>query len=511
MEPIAVESPAPAPLLSLRDVSKHFPGVMALQSVSLEIMPGEVHVLLGENGAGKSTLINLLAGIYVVDHGEITFDGRPYHPRTPTDAYRVGIRVVHQELNLLSHLTVAENLLFEDLPRRAGVVKYREMNKRAAALLKRVGLDIPPTITVERLGVAQTQLVEIAKALCYDSKLLILDEPTATLTTKEIDRLFAILRQLKANGVTIIYISHRLHEIFEIGDRVTVLRDGQVVGTRPLAGLQIAEIVRMMVGRSITTEYPFRETVQVGEEVLRVEGLRRTASTPEISFSVRRGEIVGIAGLVGSGRTEALRAIFGADPRSAGTILVEGAPAAITSPRDAVRHGLSLLTEDRKNQGLMLGLSCVENITITDLAKVSRRGLLHQAEEAEAARGLVDQLAIKTPSVFQTVRNFSGGNQQKVVLAKWLFRGAKVLICDEPTRGIDVGAKHEIYELLWDLAGEGLGILVVSSDLPELIGICHRIIVFAHGRIVGEVPRSGFDQQRILSLAYEEYGLESSH
>ena len=509
MEHITVEPEAPIPtagaLLQLRGVSKHFPGVMALQNVSLDITPGEVHVLVGENGAGKSTLINLLAGIYVADNGEITFDGRPYHPRTPTDAYRVGIRVVHQELNLLSNLTVAENLLFENLPQRRGLVNYPEMNRRAAALLKQVGLDILPTIPVERLGVAQTQLVEIAKALCYEGKLLILDEPTATLTSKEIERLFGILRQLKANNVTIIYISHRLHEIFEIGDRVTVLRDGQVVATRPLAGLTIPEIVQMMVGRSVTAEYPFRDDVQVREEVLRVENLRRSASVPEISFGIKRGEIVGIAGLVGSGRTEAMRAVFGADSRFAGRIFVDGAPVSITSPRDAVRHGLSLLTEDRKNQGLMLGLSCVENITITDLAKVSHKGILDRAEEEKAADGLVNQLDIKTPSVFQIVRTLSGGNQQKVVLAKWLFRGAKVLICDEPTRGIDVGAKQEIYELLWDLAAEGRGIVVVSSDLPELIGICHRIIVFANGRIAGEVQRAGFDQQRILSLAYEEY------
>jgi ribose transport system ATP-binding protein len=515
MEHSAVKTQAPvataSALLQLRAVSKHFPGVTALQNVSLDIPRGEVHVLLGENGAGKSTLINLLAGIYVADEGDITFDGRPYHPLTPTDAYRAGIRVVHQELNLLSHLTVAENLLFENLPRRHGLVNYVEMNRRAAALLKQVGLDILPTIPVERLGVAQTQLVEIAKALCHESKLLILDEPTATLTSKEIERLFGILRQLKANNVTIIYISHRLHEIFEIGDRVTVLRDGQVVATRPLAGLTIAEIVRMMVGHSINSERMFREDVQVGDEVLRVEGLRRSANAPEVSFSVRHGEIVGVAGLVGSGRTEAMRAVFGADPRFAGRILVDGAPVTIGSPQDAVRHGLSLLTEDRKNQGLLLGLSCVENITITDLAKVSHLGLLDRSAEQSAASALVDELHIKTPSVFQAVRNFSGGNQQKVVIAKWLFRGAKVLICDEPTRGIDVGAKQEIYELLWKLAAAGRGIIFVSSDLPELIGICHRIIVFANGRIVGEVPRALFDQQRILSLAYEEYDLEPSN
>jgi ribose transport system ATP-binding protein len=500
-----------APILELRAISKRFPGVVALQGVSLVIGRGEAHVLLGENGAGKSTLINLLAGIYVADEGDITFDGRLYRPRTPTDAYRAGIRVVHQELNMLSHLTVAENLLIESLPQRHGLVNFTEMNSRSADLLRQVGLDIAPTTKVERLGVAQTQLVEIAKALCYDSKLLILDEPTATLTSKEIARLFGILKQLKANKVTIIYISHRLHEIYDIGDRVTVLRDGQVVATRPLEGLTIPDIVRMMVGRSMKGEYVFRNDVKVGEEILRVEGLKRSAQSPEVSFTVRRGEIVGVAGLVGSGRTETMRAVFGADPKFAGRIFVEGSPIEIGSPRDAAQHGLSLLTEDRKNQGLLLGMPCAQNITITDLGKVSRSGFLHRSEERTAATTLIDELRIKTPSVYQIVRNFSGGNQQKVVLAKWLFRGSKILICDEPTRGIDVGAKREIYDQLWDLAATGKGIIFVSSDLAELIGTCHRIIVFAHGKIAGEVPRVGFDQQRILSLAYQEYDLEPSN
>jgi ribose transport system ATP-binding protein len=502
---------AAEPILRLRGVGKRFPGVRALHGVSLDVERGEAHVLVGENGAGKSTLINLLAGISVADEGEITFDGRPYRPRTPMDAYRAGIRVVHQELNLLSYLTVAENLLFEDLPQRHGLVNFRELNRRAAALLAQVGLEISPSMPVERLGVAQTQLVEIAKALCHDSKLLILDEPTATLTSKEIERLFTILRKLKVEGVTVIYISHRLHEIFEIGDRVTVLRDGQVVATRPLADVAVADIVQMMVGRSVKAENQFREDVQIGDEILRVEGLRRGPSLPEVSFSVRRGEILGVAGLVGSGRTETMRAVFGADPSVAGRVFADGKEIRIRAPRDAVEHGLCLLTEDRKTQGLMLGLSCVENITITDLAKVSHWGLLRHSAEESAADELVRELSIKTPSIHQIVRNFSGGNQQKVVIAKWLFRGAKVLICDEPTRGIDVGTKEEIYELLWGLAAAGRGIVVVSSDLPELVGICHRIIVFAHDRIVGEVKRSDFDQRRILSLAYEEVDLEPNH
>jgi ribose transport system ATP-binding protein len=498
-------------ILKLNAVGKRFPGVVALREVSLEVRRGEAHVLLGENGAGKSTLINLLAGIYVPDEGGIVFDGKPYRPSAPPDAYRVGIRVVHQELSMLSQLTVAENLLFESLPRRRGLVNFREMNRRAAELLAEVGLDVAPTIPVSRLGVAQMQLVEIAKALCYDSKLIILDEPTATLTAKEVERLFEILKKLKSKGVTILYISHRLQEIYDIGDAVTVLRDGQVVETRPLAGLAIADIVQMMVGRNIRDEDAFRDDVAVGGELLRVEGLQRGARTPAVSFVVRRGEIVGVAGLVGSGRTETMRALFGADPKIAGGIVVDGVPVEIRSPRDAVQHGLSFLTEDRKGQGLLLTLPCAVNMTITDLAKISRSGLLQRDVERRAAGALVKELRIKTSSVQQLVGNLSGGNQQKVVLAKWLFRGSKVLICDEPTRGIDVGAKREIYDLLWTLAAAGKGIILVSSDLPELTSICHRIIVFARGRIVGELPRAAFNQQRILSLAYEEYDLERAN
>ena len=499
------------PILTLKAVGKRFPGVVALRGVSLEIARGEAHVLLGENGAGKSTLINLLGGLYPADDGEITFDGKPYRPRTPTDAYRAGIRVVHQELSMLSHMTVAENLLFESLPQRHGLVNYRETNRRAAALLEEVGLNVAPTTVVSRLGVAQMQQIEIAKALCYESKLLILDEPTASLTSKEVERLFEILRRLKARRVTILYISHRLHEIYEIGDRVTVLRDGQLVATRPLAGLMIPQIVQMMVGRSIRDEHAFRENVQIAGEALRVEGLRRNAKSPEVSFRVGKGEIVGVAGLVGSGRTETARALFGADPKIAGDFWVEGERVEISSPREAVRAGLCLMTEDRKGQGLLLGMSCAENITITDLRKISSHGVLERDVERGAATKLVEELRIKTPSIDQTVRNFSGGNQQKVVIAKWLFRGSKVLLCDEPTRGIDVGAKAEIYDLLWTLAAEGRGVLFISSELPELIAISHRIIVFAKGRVVGEVARAEFDQHRILSMAYEEYGVERSN
>jgi ribose transport system ATP-binding protein len=498
------------PILTLQSVGKRFPGIVALNDVTFEIARGEGHVLLGENGAGKSTLIKLLAGIITPTDGEITFDGHPYRPRSPTDAYRAGIRVVHQELSMLSHMTVAENLLFESLPQRHGMVNYRAMNRRAAELLADVGLDISPTTIVSRLGVGEMQLVEIAKALCHDSKLLILDEPTATLTDKEVQRLFEILHRLKARQVTTLYISHRLPEIYEIGDRVTILRDGRHVATRPVKGLSIPDIVQMMVGHSIQEDDAFRADVKVSGTAMRVDGLQLSKGAPQLSFSVGHGEIVGIAGLVGSGRTEAMRALFGADPKVAGRIEIDGAPVEIASPRDAVAHGLCLLTEDRKEQGLLLDMSCAENMTITHLDKVSSHGLLRREAERQAADALVADLRVKTPSVDYAVRNFSGGNQQKVVLAKWLFRGSKVLICDEPTRGIDVGAKAEIYGLLWDLAAADKGVLVVSSDLPELLSICHRILVFAKGRILGEVARPDFNQRKILSLAYEEYDLEQA-
>jgi ribose transport system ATP-binding protein len=497
---------AESPILRLQSVAKRFPGVVALRDVSFEIARGSGHVLLGENGAGKSTLINLLGGVLQPDDGSIWFDGEPYRPASPFEAFQAGIRVVHQELNLLPNLSVAENLLFEHLPNWRGLVNFREMNRRAAELLTEVGLDVAPTTEVSRLGVAQMQLVEIAKALCHESKLLVLDEPTATLTVREVDRLFEILHRLKAKGVTTLYISHRLEEIHEVGDQVTVLRDGQHVTTRSLVGLSIPTIVELMVGRTITDQGVFCADAPAGGEALGVTTLKLTRDSPEISFSVGKGEIVGIAGLVGSGRTEAVRALFGADPKAAGAIRIDGEEVEIASPKDAVSHGLCLATEDRKGQGLLLEMSCAENMTITDLAKVSRRGLLQRKGEYDASERLVKELRVKTPSIHQAVRTFSGGNQQKVVIAKWLFRGPKAIIFDEPTRGIDVGAKAEIYELLGDLAADGKGILVVSSDLPELMAICHRILVFSKGRIAGEVSRADFDQHRILSLAYQEYG-----
>jgi ribose transport system ATP-binding protein len=492
-------------ILEIKGITKHFPGVTALDHIDLDIQQGEVHILVGENGAGKSSLIKVLCGIYQPDEGEIFYLGKKYVPTQTMDAIKAGIRVVYQELNLLPYLSIAENIFFEHLPSKAGLVDYNKLYSNTQKMLDEVGLKISPRTPVEQLGIAQMQLIEIAKALSGESKVLILDEPTATLTSKEISRLFEIIKQLKQKGVTIIYISHRLQEIFEIGDRITVLRNGSKVDTRSISEVTIPEIVKMMVGRDMASEYPYLEKVTVGEEAFRVEGLSYKGNKNQVSFSVREGEMLGIAGLVGSGRTETMRAIFGADPKTTGKIYLDEKELVIRQPRDAVNNGVCLLTEDRKGQGLVLDMSCNVNISLANLKEVSRSGLMQFKKEEEIAAFFIKELSIKTSSSQKWARFLSGGNQQKLVLAKWLFRNCRVLIFDEPTRGIDVGAKYEIYMLLWKLAENGKVIIVVSSDLPELMGISHRIIVFSNGKIAGEVQRSEFDQEKILSLAYQEY------
>lgn len=501
----ALAPAAPTDIIVLQGTTKRFPGVLALDRVDLAIRRGEVHVLVGQNGAGKSTLVKLLCGLYAADEGRILLEGEPYAPRSALAAIRAGIRVVYQEFNLLPYLTVAENIFFQHLPRRAGLVDFGRLFRDAEAMLGEVGLEISPRARVETLGVAQMQLLEIAKALSARSKVLILDEPTATLTPPEIHRLFAIIAHLKARGVTVLYISHRLQEVSEVGDRITVLRNGRKVDTLAARESTIPHIVRLMVGREMGAEYPFHPEAEVGAEALRVEDLRPQGRPHAVSFTLHRGELLGVAGLVGSGRTEVVRALFGADPRASGRIYRDGVPVTIRSPRDAVRHGIGLLTEDRKAQGLILAMPCHANVTITDLGRVSRAGLLQAAAERSATRELVQELDIQTPSVEQLVGNLSGGNQQKTVIAKWLFRRCQVLIFDEPTRGIDVGARFEIYQLLWRLAAEGKGVLIVSSDLPELMGICHRILVFSNGRITGDLPRGQFSEERILACAYQDY------
>jgi ribose transport system ATP-binding protein len=498
----------------LRGLAKRFPGVVALDAVDLAVAVGEIHAIVGENGAGKSTLIKILCGAHTADQGEIWFAGAAFRPQTPLAALQAGIRVVYQEFNLLPYLSVAENLLFERLPRRLGVIlDRRELNGRATEILRQVGLDVAPNIRVERLGIAQRQLLEIGRALSGASRLLILDEPTATLTPRETGRLFAIIRSVRAAGVTVIYISHHLQEIFTLCDTVTVLRNGRRMASLPVASTSAAELVRLMVGRQLQEAARAADaTAELSEKArplrraaLQVRDLKVLGGVHPISFSLNYGEVLGIAGLVGSGRTEVLRAIFGADARSGGEIFRDDKRVAISDPRSAVRNGICLLTENRKEEGLVLPMAARVNITLADLRTVSRAGLLDVASENRGAQKWISELDIRLASPDQPARDLSGGNQQKLVMSKWLFRHSAVLMLDEPTRGIDVGAKAEIYALLRRLAMHGKALLLVSSELPELMVLCNRILVLSRGRLVGSLERHEFDEERILSLAYSEY------
>ncbi|MBP2473381.1 ribose transport system ATP-binding protein [Crossiella equi] len=495
------------PLLRLTGLRKGYPGVTALDGVDLEVGSGEIHALVGENGAGKSTLVRCLSGVERPDAGEMSFAWQPHTPATPAAALRAGIRVVHQELALLPELSVAENLFFEHLPRRFGLVDRARLRQDARELLARVGLEVDPRTPVARLGIAAQQLVEIAKALAGRSRLLVLDEPTATLTGAESARLLGILRELAAGGTAIIFISHHLAEVRSIADRITVLRNGRSIATRAAAEVDNAELVRLMVGRDLAEEFPPRPATAraPGAELLRAQALRVRGSDAELDFAVHAGEVVGIAGLVGSGRTEAVRALYGADPRAGGKVLVCGRPLPSGNPSRAVREGLGLLAESRKDQGLLLDLSVSANSSLAALPKVSAFGLRSGKVEDLVATDLVDRLGVRTAGVRQVVRALSGGNQQKVLLGRWLLADPGVLIVDEPTRGVDVGARYEIHRLLLELAEGGKGLLVVSSDLPELLGICDRVLVFSRGRVAGELTRAEFDAERVLELAYSGY------
>jgi ribose transport system ATP-binding protein len=501
---------SPLPALEMRGVGKRFAGVVALDAIDLTLNSGEVHALAGENGAGKSSLINVLCGAFAADSGQMLLAGAPYAPRSPLDAIRRGMRVVHQELQMLDQLSVAENLLFESLPRnRLGMIDRVRLQRRATELLALVGLeDVSPMQPVEGLGMAQRQLIEIAKALSSDSRIVIMDEPTATLTSRETRRLFDIVRRLRAAGVAIVFVSHHLEELFEIADRVTVLRNGRHVTTQAIGQTTPRQLVQWMVGRDVQ-DAASRAAPAAGTraEALRVEGLRYRgqAAGPGLSFAVGRGEMLGIAGLVGAGRTETVSAVFGADPMVAGQIFLNGQAITIRKPAEAIAQGICMVTEDRKDEGLMLDMPVRANLTLACLADCARAGWLRPRLENDAAQHAVRQLDIRLSSVEQPPRQLSGGNQQKVVLGKWLLRKPKVLILDEPTRGVDVGAKAEIHALLRRMADEGMALLVVSSDLPELIQLCDRILVLSRGQLAGEVRRDAFDQRVILDLAYSEY------
>lgn len=500
--------PASNTLLMVTGVNKAFPGVQALANAAIDVRGGEVHALVGENGAGKSTLARIIAGLEAPDAGRMLLADRPHQPKGRREAEANGVRLVMQELNLISTLTVAENVFIERWPNRCGFIDYSGLNEAARRLMAQVGLDrVDPSMPVGALGVGQQQMVEIAAGLSRRCRLLVLDEPTASLTDSEVSLLLAQIEKLKAEGVGIIYISHRIEEILRIADRVTVLRDGQVVATRATRDLTCDEIIRLMVGRDLA-ETDFAPAATRGDLALRAVGLCAGDKVRDVSFDVHHGEILGVAGLMGSGRTETMRLVFGADPREAGEIYLEGndRPARIRTPSDAVRCGIALLTEDRKEQGLLLALSVRANVSVARLADVSRLGWIDRARERAVARRYVDSLSIRCTSSEQSAGQLSGGNQQKVVIAKWLYRNCGVLIFDEPTRGIDVGARLEIYLTLAELARKGKAIVVVSSDLKELMAICHRIMVLSAGRVAGVFARDRWSEQQILSAAFSGYG-----
>ena len=491
-------------LVEMTGISKSFPGVHALDDCRFELLPGEVHALVGENGAGKSTLMKILGGVYKRDAGFVRFKGSDVEIPNTAAAQHLGISMIHQELNLMPHLTVAQNIFIGREPRGRVpfVLDDRALNDSAAALFEKLRLHLDPRKRVSALSVAQQQMVEIAKALSFNASILIMDEPTAALTDKEIDELFRITRQLRGEGVGIVHISHRLQELKQISDRVTVMRDGRVIHTLPTPDATIEQIISMMVGRTIFEATPEVPETTNPDVVLEVRNLKRGRVIRDVSFSVHRGEIVGIAGLVGAGRTEVARAVFGADPVDSGEIFVHGKRVRIQSPTDAVRNGIGYLSEDRKRYGLALGLNVETNIVLASLRRfLSPFGVVRTVLTRAAADSQVKSLAIKTPSLSQKVRNLSGGTQQKVVVGKWLTADTEILIFDEPTRGIDVGAKSEIYHLLNELAHEGKAIVMISSDLPEILRMSHRILVMCEGRVTGELTAEEATQEKIMTFA----------
>ncbi|GHE62301.1 sugar ABC transporter ATP-binding protein [Streptomyces capitiformicae] len=486
-------------LLRIEGIRKTFPGVVALDGVDFDLRRGEVHVLLGENGAGKSTLIKMLSGAYRPDAGRVFVEDREVTIHGAQDSERLGIATIYQEFNLVPDLTVAENIFLGRQPRRFGMIDRKRMETEAAGLLERVGVNVSPRARVRELGIARLQMVEIAKALSLDARVLIMDEPTAVLTTEEVEKLFAIVRRLREDGVGIVFITHHLEEIAALGDRVTVIRDGKSVGQVPAATPE-DELVRLMAGRSIDQQYP-RQQPDAGEALLVVEGLTRDGVFHDVSFEVRAGEVVGIAGLVGAGRTEVVRAVFGADPYDKGAVKVAGAPVRKDDVNAAMAAGIGLVPEDRKGQGLVLDASVEENLGLVTLRGATKGGFVDlRGQRANAAR-VAEQLGVRMAGLHQHVRTLSGGNQQKVVIGKWLLAETKVLILDEPTRGIDVGAKVEIYELINELTAAGAAVLMISSDLPEVLGMSDRVLVMAQGRIAGELPAAEATQDAVMALA----------
>jgi ribose transport system ATP-binding protein len=489
--------PAGKILLEMKGIGKSFPGVKALDGVNLTVREGQVHALLGENGAGKSTLIKILSGAYIRDEGEIYWEGEKVTMRGPQDAQELGISTIYQEFNLAPNLTIAENIFLGHLPKKGILIDWETVRGRSREILDNLGVELSVDTLVSGLSVAEQQLVEIAKALNRKTRILIMDEPSAVLGEKDLDKLFDVVRQLRADGIGIIYISHRLKEIFELANEVTILKDGRYVATRSISEVNMDDLVRLMVGRDLKDVYPKR-TPELGEKLLEVKNISREGVLHNISFELRAGEIIGFSGITGSGRTELARVIFGADPYTDGEMYLYGEPYKVRSPGDAIRQGVALVTEDRKAQGLLLKLAVTQNTTISGLEKFTRYGVINGKEELDVVNEHIVKLSIKTPSPNFLVVNMSGGNQQKVVLARWLSRGVRIFIMDEPTRGIDVGSKSEIYQIMAELAEQGVGIIMISSELPEVLGMSDRVMVMREGRLVKELSRAEASEEAIM-------------
>ena len=489
-------------LLEVDHVTKEFPGVLALDDVTLRIRPGTVHALMGENGAGKSTLMKIVAGIYQPDAGRLLLKGQPIRLNNPLDALEAGIAMIHQELNLMPFMTVAENIWIRREPlNRLGFVDHGAMNKQTDDLLQKLNIDIAPETTVGELSTAGRQLIEIAKAVSYDSDLLIMDEPTSSIAEREVEHLFAIVAALKAAGKAIVYITHKMNEVFAIADEVSVLRDGRYVGTHVAAEIDRESLIRMMVGREITQMFP-KENARIGDVVMSVRDLGLSSVFSNVSFDLRSGEILGIAGLVGAGRTNVAETLFGVTPATSGQIFLRGIETRIGSPWAAMQAGMALLTEDRKETGCFLSLNVGNNIEMAVLCdRFVSHGFVRQREISAECEIMRDQLHVKTPGLYESMINLSGGNQQKVLIGRWLLTRPRILILDEPTRGIDVGAKAEIHRLISRLAGEGVAVIMISSELPEILGMSDRIVVMREGRVTGVVDRADADQVSIMRLA----------
>lgn len=489
------------PFLEFHEVTKRFPGVLALDRVSFGIERGSCHALIGENGAGKSTLGKILAGVYTGEGGEIRLEGRVIHPTNPLAARQLGIAMVHQELAFCPNLSVGENLCLGDLPRgKTGWVNRAEIRSRARTMLAAIGVEIDPDVLIGTLSTGREQLVQIAGAVGTGAKIIVMDEPTSSLSAGETRELFRLVGELKTRGITLIYVSHRMEELFELCDHITVLRDGRHVSTEPIRATTPHRVVTQMIGRELRPHTPAHLQRELGEERLRVEHLTSPGKFQQINLTVRAGEIVGMAGLVGAGRSEVVQAIFGLDPAARGAITVNGQRLPIGSLEAALQARLGLVPEDRKRQGLVLGLNCRENTSLAALPLLTRGGWVRRAAERVVAKKYADRLRVKAPSIESLTAGLSGGNQQKIALAKWLARECDVLLIDEPTRGVDVGAKAEIYHLLDELACEGKALLVVSSELPELIGLCRRILVLRQGQLAGELPHAQFSEAALMRL-----------